>query len=242
MASTDNSFVKAEGRVEQWYDWVFSLNHGRNPFHPTDGGKYWDVNNNNKDIIWLAGVTATTRPAYDPNNTPNLDAIVNGSEARVAYDNGNGRPVKNLPAINKRTIRLNKGDTRDLYIPPSTELATAIKYPKLADRLSELAQKIVDREDPPAFVEFQPANANIQALDVKQLKTEFRVNGSIGSLSVPEDNVFMLPEGSGAAAFSEYAVIVTGDSLKPGTNKLKFGVKGKHPAGFSYEVEYEIIK
>ena len=241
-AKKENNFVKAEGKVEQWYEWVFTLNHQENPFHPAKGGDYWHVNNNNKDIIWLAGVTATTRPAYDPNNTPNLNAIVNGSEARVVYDNGDGRPVKNLPAINTRTIRLNKGDTRDLYIPLSTELATANKYPKLAAQLSDLAREITNREDPPGFLAFQPAGGNIQALDVDQLKTEFRLNGSIGSLNVPEDNVFMLPEGNGPAAFSEYAVIMRGDALKPGTNKLKFGVRGKHPAGFSFEVEYEIIK
>ncbi len=242
-AKMQNNFENVDlHKVEEWYEWVFRLNHERNPFHPTVGSKYWDAKNDDSKIIWLAGVTATTRPAYKPNNNPNLEEIVNGAEAKVVYNDGNGKPIERLPqSIIKRSISLNKGHRRDLYIPASTELATEAKYPKLKEHLAELAKKIIDREDPPAFVEFKSASGkNIQELKGEQLKAEFRRNGTIGQLTVPKDNVFMLPEGNGAAAFSEYAVILKGHALEPGKNKLRFGIKGKHPAEFSYEVEYEI--
>jgi hypothetical protein len=246
-AKMDNNFRKPDpDEVEGWYKWVLSLDNKQNPFHPTDGDKYWNVKNNDNKIIWLAGITATTRPAYKPNNTPNLDAVVKGSEAKVVYNDGNGKPVEKLrDPIKSRRITLNKGDKRDLYVPPSTELSTATKYPKLADRLSELAQKIIDREDPPAFVKFRAANETTQDLDVNQLKTEFRLNGTISVPPYEDDNVFMLPPyepENAAGAFSEYAVILRGSALKEGTNRLKFGINGKSPGEFSYEVEYEIIK
>ena len=56
----------------------------------------------------------------------------------------------------------------------STELATAVKYPKLVDNLEELARQIIDREDvkgtPPAFVEFEDAQGNKYSLDGSDLK------------------------------------------------------------------------
>jgi hypothetical protein len=246
-AKMDNNFRKPNpDEVEGWYNWVLSLDNKENPFHPADGGKFWEVKNGNNKIIWLAAITATTRQAYKPNNTSNLDAVVNGSEARVVYNDGNGKPVEKqrLPPIKPRTIPLKKGDTRDLYVAPSTELATTTKYPKLAGRMIELAQKIIEREDTNAFVEFQPANENTQYLDVNQLKNEFSINRAISLPPYPDDNVFMLPpyQSGAEAAVSEYAVILGGSALKPGTNRLKFGVIGNHPAEFSYEVEYEIIK
>jgi|SRR5688572_26823150 len=245
----DNNFRKPNpDEVEGWYKWVLSLDNTKNPFDPADGGANWDYKNVNNEIIWLAGITATTRPAYRPNNSSNLDAVVKGSEARVVFNDGKGKPVnKNqLPPIKPRIIPLKKGDERDLYLPPTTELSTSTKYPNLANRLSELAQKIVDREDAPAFVEFQSANEPTQFLDTNQLKTEFLVNGTISLPPYPDDNVFMLPphEAGAQAAFSENATVLRGSALKTGTNSLKFGVKEIKGTSheFSYVVEYKIIK
>jgi hypothetical protein len=47
----------------------------------------------------------------------------------------------------------------------------------------------------------------------------------------------MLPSGKGAAAFSDFAVILKGDALKPGQNTLEFGVNAKF---FRYKVKYTI--
>lgn len=243
-AKMDNNFRKPNpDEVEGWYNWVLSLDNKQNPFHPADGGKFWEVKNDNNKIIWLAAISATTRQAYKPNNTPDLNAVVRGSEARVVYNDGNGRPVEKLDPIKPRTIPLKKGDTRDFYVPTSTELATTIKYPNLPGRMEELAREIIDREDPPAFVEFQPANGNTLHLDVNQLN-EFRVNRAISLPPYPDDNVFMLPpyKAEAETAVSENSVVLRGSALKPGTNRLKFGVIGKPPAEFGYEVEYKIIK
>jgi hypothetical protein len=248
-AKVDNNFRKPEpGEVEGWYKWALSLDNTKNPFAPADAGANWEYENDNNNIIWLAGITATTRPAYKPNNASNLDAVVKGSEARVVYNDGMGKPVnKNqLPQIKMREIILKKGDERDLYVPPTTELATSTKYPKLADRLDELAQKIVDREDAPAFIRFQPANDPLEFLDTNRLKTEFRINGALSLAPHPDDNVFMLPphEPGARAAFSENAAILKGGALKPGKNILEFGVeeiKGSIHE-FSYTVAYNIIK
>jgi hypothetical protein len=240
-------------QVKEWYDWALSLNHGQNAFHPTKGGQYWDVNNNNETVIRFAGVTATTDPAHKPSNIPNLNAIVAGSAAKAVFDDGDGNPTQKLPSVATRNIPI-KGILRggDLYIPVSTELATTTKYPQLKGAsLSQLAAEIIDREDvngvPPAFVEFQDAQGNKHTLNGNQLKAGFRVNGTIDQLSVSPDNIFMLPPGSGAAAFSDYAVILKRDrqeatgenvpTLKPGTNTLRFGVDGKF---FSYTIEYKI--
>jgi hypothetical protein len=172
---------------------------------------------------------------------PNLNAIVAGSAAKAVYDNGEGAPTQKLTSIAPRNINI-EGDTRDLYCPVCTELATGTKYPNLKGAtLSELAEKIIDREEEkgnsPAFIEFEDALGNKYTLSGNQLKTGFQVNGSIGQISVPEDNVFMLPAGSGDAAQSDFVVILKHDALKSGNNKLKFGVDGKF---FSYTVVYTI--
>jgi hypothetical protein len=228
-------------QVAEWYNWVFSLTNQKNPFHPVDGGQYWNVNNTNENLIWLAGVTATTQPANKPSQIPNMNAVVQGSEAKVVYNGGNGNAEQNIPAINPREITINKGDNRDLYIPVSTEIATATKYPKLQNNLAALAQKIIDREDvkgaPPAFVEFQNSQGEKKNLSGSELKTGYRVNGAIDQLTVREDDVFMLPSGTGPAAFSDYAVILKRSALTQGKNTLRFGVEGQF---FSYTVEYTI--
>jgi hypothetical protein len=230
-----------QAQVKEWYKWMFSLNNQKNPFHPTKGGQYWDVNNTNQNSIWLAGVIATTAPANQPSQISNLKAIVQVSQANVVYNDGNGNPVQKLPSISPRDISLNKGDDRDLLIPVSTELAHERKYPKLANNLSALAQEIIDRENangiPPAFVEFEDAGKNKESLNGNQLKTGFRVNGSFDNLNVPPDNVGMIPQGNGRAAFSDYSVILKHDALKPGKNTLKFGVNGQF---FTYTVVYTI--
>jgi hypothetical protein len=252
MSSTSIIFEKPnEALVEKWYRWVFSLNHQSNPFHPIKGAQYWKEKNTDENIIWLAGVTATTQPAKQPSQIPNVKAIVAGAEAKAVYDDGDGNPIQNLPTINPRNITIDKGDNRDLYIPVSTELATATKYPKLVNSLSQLAQEIIDREDdkgaPPAFVEFEDAQGNKDMRRREQLKPEFRVNGTINQLNILADNVGMQPPGNGAAAFSDYALILkrkpedesqdVPDPLKPGTNTLRFGVDGQF---FNYTVEYKI--
>ncbi len=229
-------------QVKEWYKWLFSLNHQKNPFHPTKGGQFWDVNNTNQNLIWLAGVTATTQPAKQPSQIPNLTAIIQGSQAKAVYNDGNGNPVQNLPQISPRDISINKGDNRDLFVPISTELATATKYPQQANNLSKLAQEIIDREDvngaPPAFVRFQDAQGGkTQRINGTQLKTKFRVNGTFEQLNVPADNIGMLPAGNGAAAFSDYSVILKHDALTPGKNTLEFGLNGQF---FAYTVLYSI--
>ena len=243
MSSTNIIFEKPnEALVEKWYRWVFSLNHQSNPFHPINGEQYWKEKNTDENIIWLAGVTATTQPAKQPSQIPNVRAIVAGAEAKAVYDDGDGNPIQNLPTINPRNITIDKGDNRDLYVPLSTEIATATKYPKLVNSLSQLAQEIIDREDdkggaPPAFVEFEDAQGNKDTRRREQLKPEFRVNGTINQLNIIADNVGMLPPGDGAAAFSDYAVVLKRDALRPGTNRLRFGVDGQF---FNYTVEYKI--
>ncbi len=239
---TGDIFVKpTEEQVKQWYKYFFSLNNQANPFHPINGGQFVEKNNNNQGLIFVGGVTATTQPAKQPSKIPNVNAIVAGAQAKAVYNDGDGNPVQNLPAINKRAITISQGDNRDLYVPMSTELATATKYPKLENNLGELAKKIIDREDingaPPAYVEFDDGQGSNIMLYGSQLKPQFRVNGTIDQLNVPPNNVGLLPEGTGPAAFSDYAAILKHDALKPGKNTLRFGVDGKF---FSYTVEYEI--
>jgi hypothetical protein len=234
-------FYAPTAPVREWYKWVFSLNHKANPFHPIDGEQHWKENNTNKDFIWLAGVIATTQPAPQPSQISNVNKAL---QASAEYDDGNGHPQQNTPTIkNPRKIKIDKGDTRDLYIPVYTELATATKWPNLVNSLSELAQKIIDRENvngaPPAYVDFVDAEGNSHHIDGNQLKNEFRVDGIIDKLDVPANNVGMTPPGNGPAAFSDYVVILDNKALKPGINKLSFGAKGNF---FSYTVEYEIEK
>ena len=231
-----------QAHVKEWYKWLFSLNHQKNPFHPTNGGQFWNVNNNNQNLIWLAGVIATTAPAKQPSQIPNLNAIVQGSQAKAVYNDGNGNPVQKLPPISPRNISLDKGDNRDFLVPVSTELAHERKYPDQANNLSQLAQEIIDREDvkgaPPAFVEFQDAQgSNKESLNGNQLKTGFRVNGTFDNLNLPPDNIGMLPPGNGRAAFSDYSVILKRNALTPGKNTLRFGVNGQF---FAYTVVYTI--
>ena len=128
-------------QVERWYDWaVKRVNNQHNPFHPTNGGQYWDFENTDQELIWLAGATATTQPAKKPSQIPNLDAIVAGAQAKAVYNDGDGEAVQDLPPVNPRDISI-KGDNRDLYIPVSTELATATKYPKQVNNLSQLSSE-----------------------------------------------------------------------------------------------------
>jgi hypothetical protein len=228
-------------QVREWYKWVFSLNHQANPFHPIQGGDHGKVNNTNKNLIWLAGVTATTQPPNQPSQISNVNQA---AQATAVYDDGNGNDVPNPPTIkNPRKIKIDEGDNRDLYIPVSTELAAATKWPNLVNSLTQLAQKIIDREDvngaPPASVDFVDGQGNSHNIDGNQLKSSFRVNGTIDNLNIPHNNVGMMPPGNGPAAFSDYVVILDNKALKPGTNKLGFEVKGKY---FSYRVEYEIQK
>jgi hypothetical protein len=229
-------------QVREWYEWIFSLTNKNNPFHPTKGGQFLNVNNTNGSLFWLAGVTATTVPAYKPSQIPKVNAIVQeSSEARAVYNDGDGNPAQKLPPLTPRNITIDKGDNRALFMGVSTELATAAKYPELVNNLKELAQEIIDREDvkgsPPAFVQFEDAQGNKQSLNGSQLKTGFRVNGAFDQLNVPPDNVFMLPPGNGPAAFSDYSVILKRDALTQGRNTLRYGVNGKF---FAYTVEYII--
>jgi hypothetical protein len=241
MSTTGSIFMKPdENQVREWYGWALKLTHKLNPFHPSNGGQFSNVNNNGT-LVWLAGVTATTEPAHKPSNIPNPNAIVAGSAAKAVYDDGNGNPTQNLPSTAPRNISIS-GDARSLYIPVCTELATTTKYPQLKGAsLSQLAEEIIDREDikgvPPAFVEFQDAQGNKNTLDGNQLKTAYRVTGTIDQVSISNDNIFMLPPGDGAAAFSDYAVIVKRDVLTQGMHTVRFGVNGKF---FSYTVEYNI--
>jgi hypothetical protein len=247
-------FVKpTELQVGQWYEWVRGLRNNKdppldnqNPFDPSDKGGSWDANNNNGPLIWLAAVTATTEPAYKESDIPNLNAIIAGAAGRIVYNDGKGNPVQKLPPILPRVIpgtSKNKIDNKDLYIPVSTELATAIKYAKVAKQLSDVAKGIIDKEEevmaPPAFVEFVDAAGKQYRLNGPEVKAGFRVNSTkdISFDVASMDNVFMLPPGEGAAAFSDYAVILEGGALKPGKNTLKFGLNAKF---FRYTVEYTL--
>jgi hypothetical protein len=230
-----------QAQVKDWYKWLFSLNNQKNPFHPTEGGQFWDENNNDRNLIWLAGVIATTAPAKEPIEIDDVDTIVTGPQARTEYNDGNGNPIL-IPSVIPRDIFYKKGDNRNFFVPVSTELAHAIKYPKLANNLSQLAQEIIDRDStngvPPAFVEFQDAEGkNKEGLNGNQLKTGFRVDGTFDDLPVQSDNIAMLPTGNGRAAFSDYSVILKHDALKPGKNKLRFGVCGQF---FAYTLVYTI--
>jgi hypothetical protein len=230
-----------QAQVKEWYNWLFSLNNQKNPFHPTQGGQFWDVNNTHQNLIWIAGVIATSAPAKEPIEIGDVNTIVRGSQAKTEYNDGNGNPIL-IPSIIPRDISLNKGDNRDLFVPISTELAHERKYPNVANDLSQLAQEIIDRDSvngvPPAFVEFQDAEGNNKhSLNGEQLKTGFRVNGIFDNLEVPPDNVAMLPTGNGRAAFSDYSVRLKHDALKPGKNKLRFGVCGQF---FAYTLVYTI--
>ena len=242
-------FVKpTEEQVGQWYEWVMGLSHKQNPFDPSDEGRSWDANNNNGTPIWLAAVTATTEPAYKESNISNLNAIISGAGGKIVYNDGKGKPVQKLPPVLPRVIpgtSKNKVDNMDLYIPLSTELATASKYPKMANVLSTVAKGIIDQEEagfaPPAFVEFVDAKNKVSRLNGREVKELFRVYSTKDiSLTVKsEDNVFMLPPSKGAepAAFYDNAVILKGSALEPGKNTLKFGVNAKY---FRYTVEYTI--
>lgn len=239
------------GDVINWYKWLFEQEHASNPFHPTDVQRFWENDENeipiwkeemaDEGLIWLAGVIATTEPAKKPSQIQNITAIVSGSQATAVYNDGDGNPKQKLPPVTPRKITIDEDDNRDLFLPVSTELAFAIKYPKLVNNLGEVAQQIIDREDvngaPPAFVEFIDAQNGKHTLDGNQLKEGFRINGAINNLNVPPDNVAMLPSGDGPAAFSDYSVVVKREALKPGTNVVRFGVNGKF---FSYKVEYNI--
>jgi hypothetical protein len=254
MSTTGTPFKKPEpDDVTNWYSWLSKRKLGSNPFHPTNVEQYWGKDKNNVEIwkkenagdsrIWLAAVIATTVPANKPSQISNVNAIVSGSEATAVYSTGDGDPTQKLPAVTPRNITIDKGDTRDLYCPIDTELATAIKYPKLTGSLDELAQKIIDREDvdgiPPASVEFEDAERNKYTLSGNELKSGFRIRGTIDKLDFAPDNVAMLPAGSGAAAFSDLAVILDNKALKPGINTLRFGVNGKF---FGYTLEFKIQK
>lgn len=232
------NFSKPEkNQVAEWYHWVFSLNNGQNPFDPKVGGKFWDTAQTNNSLIWLAGVTATTEPAWKESKISNLTALVASSQGKTVYNDGKGNPVPKLPSAEPRLINIGD-DPRDLYCPISTELATATKYPNISD-LQKAADEIIDREDvpgkppyPPAFVEINgQKKANAELLS-------YRTKDSIDVLTVPSNNVFMLPKQvSKKAAFSDYSVIVKRDALTLTENTLKFGVTGKF---FEYTVEYKI--
>ena len=222
-------------QVKQWYGWVFGLRpgeSGQNPFNP--GNQSWEFNEN---LIWLAGVTCTTPAAHASCNTASLNEIL---AQAPDYNVGTGKSTKALAAKNKRTIYINKDDKRDLYIPVSTELATAKKYPNL--NLGQVARKIIDRDNdadgnPPAFVKFKDDKGKETSINRNQLKA-YRVHGRFEQLSVPNNNVFMLPDGEGPAAFNDYAAILKNNALtREDTNTLSFGFKGKK---FSYQVEYKI--
>lgn len=238
----DTIFEKPDqAQVKRWYKWMFMLNNQENPFHPTEGDQHWDVKNDDQNLIWLAGVIATTAPAKGVIEIADVNEIVQGPQAKTEYNDGTGNPVL-IPSISPRDITLKKGDNRDLFVPVSTELAHEIKYPKLANNLSELAQKISARDNinevPPAFVEFQDAGGDKkQGLNGNQLKTGYHVNGTFDNLDILDDNIAMLPTGNGRAAFSDISVILKHDALKPGKNKLRFGICGQF---FAYTLVYTI--
>lgn len=237
MSSTAFSKPEAD-QVRAWYDWVFSLNHGKNPFDPKDGGKSWNTNQANNKLIWLAGITATTEPAYKPSKIPNLNALVSSSQGKTVYNDGTGKPTPTSPSIALREISIGN-DTRDLYCAVSSEFAPEVKYPTQPD-LQACADKIIDRENvkgsPPAFIELN----NNELKDAQLL--QYRVRGSYDQFDIPANNIFMLPSGKGEsgqgkAAFSDYAVIVKRSALNQTENTLKFGVHGEF---FEYTVEYKI--
>lgn len=222
-------------QVKKWYNWVLSLNHTKNPFHPEDGGKSWQVNNNDKELIWLAGVTARTPKEA---TIPDLDAIITGSLSKAQYDNGGGKLTPTPPTVVPRKIEI-EDDKRNLYIPIYDELATPNEYSGLTGTsMEEIAQKIIDREDnkggvPPASVELD----NKHKLNGNDLKPRYRFDGTIDIDVRNDDNVFLLPAGKGTAAFCDYAVILNREALTSGTHMLKFGATGRF---FGYTVEYEI--
>jgi hypothetical protein len=242
----DDIFVKPdEELVKQWYDWVSKLNHKENPFHPSQGEKYWNMKNNNKEVIWLAGVIGANPSTKIANisNTTDLNArVAEISNEKAEYDDGNGNIIPDMPEVNPRTISI-KEDKKDLYIPVCTSCETEIEHKVLKGKsLSQLAERIIDREeddnaDPHAFVELDDGRQK-RTLNTNQLKTGFRVNGTIDQLTFSEDNIFMLPPGNTSAAFSDYAVRLKRHALNSGTNTLKFGIgSGKF---FRYTVEYKI--
>jgi hypothetical protein len=262
MSTSTTPFAFPEQQeAKDWYTWIFKRQHQKdpNPFHPTNVDQFWGKNKDgveiwknemaNESLIWLAGLIATTVPAKKPSQIPNLNAIVSGSDAKAVYADGNGGFENDPPATSRNiTITIDENDSRDFYIPVATELATATKYPKQADRLGELAEKIIDREEehnkgvPPGFVEFENVDANGQMqqyqLSGNELKNGFRINANF-ELNILSNNFFLLPEGNGPAAFSDYAVKLKHDALEGGQNKLRFGVTGKF---FGYDVEYTIVK
>jgi hypothetical protein len=229
-----------QAQVKEWYKWLFSLNNQRNPFHPAQGEQFWEENNTNQNLIWIAAVIATTAPAKDAIEIADVNTIVRGPNAKTEYNDGNGNPIL-IPSIIPRNITLKKGENRNLFVPIYTELAHEIKYPSLGNNLSQVAQEIIDRDKingvPPAFVEFQDAQANSkQILNGNEL-TAYHVDGMFDDLPVADDNIAMLPKGSGRAAFSDYSVILKRDAVKPGENKLRFGVCGRF---FAYTLAYTI--
>jgi hypothetical protein len=249
-------FVKpTEEQVGQWYIWVSGLHNNKdassnnqNPFDPSDKGQSWEANNNSENNgtpIWLAAITATTEPAYKESHISNLNAIVAGAGGKIVYNDGKGNPVQKLPSILDRVIPGTPEDKlgkRDLYVPISTELAIATKYPKLTGRLSDTAKGIIDAEeaniDPPGFVRFVDAEGKESNLKGPEIQQQLRINSTKDiHLTFPDDNVFLLPPGEGAAAFADYAVMLKGDALKPGPNTLEFGVNAKF---FRYRVKYTI--
>jgi hypothetical protein len=248
-----SAFHKAQpGEVEKWYTWWLNRQYGvnPNPFHPTDVDQFWGKGKDgveiwkkemaNEDLIYCAGLIATSVPCKKPSQISNLDAIIAGAEAKAVYADGNGGCKEKLPSNTRTiTISIDKGDTRDFYIPVSTELAAATKYPKQADKLDELAKRIIDREEengvPPVFVQFENKKVKEQ-LTGGQLKSGFRVNGSL-ALKIPDGNFGLLPSGEGPIAYSDYAVKLKHNALVQGQNKLTFGVDGDF---FSYEVKYNI--
>jgi hypothetical protein len=256
MSTLFDKFDKPQpDEVENWYiRWLQNRRYGvnRNPFHPTDVDQFWGKDKDgveiwkkemaNEGLIYCAGLIATTRPCKEPSQISNLDAIVAGAEAKAVYADGNGSCMEKLPSKTRTiTISIDKGDTRDFYIPVSSELATATKYPKQADKLSELAKRIIDREEeneiPPVFVQFENKKGK-EELTGGQLKSGFRVSGTL-ALNIPTGNFGLLPPGEGPAAYYDYAVKLKHNALEQGQNKLRFGVNGDF---FSYEVEYNIVK
>ena len=240
MVTDPSPFVQAEPEMtKKWYQWTATLNNLQNPFSPTDAGKNWNVNQTDQKLIWLAGITATTEPAYKPVPIPNPTAIVERSAA-VVYNDGKGNPVQRegVPKVVPREISLELTEHRDLYLPIDTELAIKTKYPNVTD-LPALAKALSDKENnqqdnPPASVTLNKVNK----IDPAEIKN-FAVEGDNLDLKFDKDNVFMFPPGEGIAAFYDYAVILKNEGLKEGRNELIFGVKGKY---FDYTVTYNINK
>ncbi|HEX6281158.1 MAG TPA: hypothetical protein VFZ67_02915 [Nitrososphaera sp.] len=217
-----------EEQVKEWYRWALSLNHKKNPFDPSDGGRNWKVNNNDESLIWLAGVTGRI-PREKA--VQNLDDI---GVSTVLYDDGQRNLSSALPNIVPRKIDI-KDDPRNLFIPVLTEYSTREEYSGLEGiSLSDIAKKIIDREDddkgiPPASVDLD----DTKQLTGQDLKNNYLVEGTIDD---DDDNVFLLPRKL-TAAFSGYYVILNRKALESGEHTLKFGVKGRY---FNYEMEYKI--